>query len=103
MTCSPARVEDDDAAGNGAVTVARSLPTVAKGQQFTVTVTQDAASLFAFDLTVGFDAKAFSLVSAVPGPSGDSYTRDRPQLGDGRSTRGSARHPRRRARRRSSR
>ena len=70
----PGPGDDDDPAGSGAVTVARSVANASKGQQFTVTVTQDAAALFAFDLTVGYDSKAFSLVSAVAGPSGTSYT-----------------------------
>ena len=70
----PGAGDDDDPAGSGAVTVARSAANASKGQQFTVTVTQDAAALFAYDLTVGYDAKAFSLVSAVAGTSGVSDT-----------------------------
>jgi Asp-tRNA(Asn)/Glu-tRNA(Gln) amidotransferase A subunit family amidase len=55
---------DDDPAGDGAVSVTPSVAAVAKGQQFTVTVSQDAADLFAYSLMVGYDARSFSLVSA---------------------------------------
>lgn len=59
---------DNDPAGNGSVTVTPSAATVTKGQQFTVTVSQDAADLFAYDLSVGYNAGAFNLISAdVPG------------------------------------
>ena len=43
----------------------RSATTVSKNQQFTVTVSQDAADLFAYDLTVGFDSSSFNLTSAT--------------------------------------
>ena len=79
----PGPGDDDDPAGNGAVTVARSVANASKGQQFTVTVRQDAAALFAFDLTVGYDAKAFSLVGTAVGPSGTSYTETVSQRGEG--------------------
>ena len=53
---------DDDPAGTGAVTVTPSVATVSKNQRFTVTVSDDAAELFAYDLTVGYDSKSFILV-----------------------------------------
>lgn len=60
--------QDDDPAGDGTVSVVPSAAAVAKGQQFTVTVSQSAADLFAYEVTVGYDTGAFSLVSAdVPG------------------------------------
>ncbi len=69
----PGPGEDDDPAGNGALRVTPSVANAAKGQQFTVTVSQDAAALFAYDLRVGYDAKAFSLVSSDVGTSGVNY------------------------------
>lgn len=55
---------DNDPAGDGAVTVTPSVAFAAKGQTVTVTVSQDAADLFAYILTVGYDPESFILVRA---------------------------------------
>jgi hypothetical protein len=65
---------DDDVPGDGAVTVTRSAAGAAKGQTFTVTVSQDAADLFAYTLTVGYDPKSFTLVGTDVNGRGVSDT-----------------------------
>jgi hypothetical protein len=65
---------DDDAPGDGAVTVARSAVSAAKGQTFTMTVSQNAADLFAYTLTVSYDPKSFTLVGTDVNGRGVSNT-----------------------------
>jgi Asp-tRNA(Asn)/Glu-tRNA(Gln) amidotransferase A subunit family amidase len=55
---------DSDAPGTGKVTVASTATTVDPGDSFSVTVTQSAADLYAYDLSLGFDPAAARLVSA---------------------------------------
>ena len=80
----PGPGQDDDAPGAGAVTVARSMQTVREGPA--VHGRCDAGRREfrrPYGATVGYDAKAFTLVSAAPGTSGVSYTEPSGQRGDG--------------------
>lgn len=65
---------DEDAPGDSSVTVTPSVPTAARGETFTVTVSQDAADLFAYTLTVGYDPKSFTLVGTKVDARGVSNT-----------------------------
>ncbi|MFT4286288.1 amidase family protein, partial [Nocardioides sp.] len=66
---------DTDAPGNGAVSVTGPSTTPAAGETFTVTVSQSAADLYAYRLSLGFDPSAVELVSTGPaGTTGTSYT-----------------------------
>lgn len=64
--------DDGDAPGDGSVTVMPSKTRVAAGERFTVTVSQDAADLFAYETDVSFDPTAVRYVagSAVAGTGG---------------------------------
>lgn len=68
----PGPGDDADEPGDGSVSVAPSKAKVAAGERFTVTVTQDAADLFAFGLDVGYDPAAVRYVagSAEAGTTG---------------------------------
>jgi amidase len=54
---------DTDAPGTGDVTVSSTAKTVKPGQTFSVTVDESADDLYAYDLSLGFDASSAQLVS----------------------------------------
>lgn len=64
--------DDADAPGDGSVSVTPSKSKVASGERFTVTISQEAADLFAYELDVAYDPTAVRYVanSATPGTDG---------------------------------